>query len=103
VPKQHHHCENNELSELSVLGYKEQQFMLCGNADAACDSNSPDWRSRGSERREELGAFASELFSVVASGRVRINVNPRFALKNVADAHKALEARVTSSSIALTI
>jgi hypothetical protein len=77
--------------------------MFCGNPDAVCDSNSPDRWSRGSERREELEAFASELFSVLALGRVRINVSPRFALKNVADAPKALEAHVTSSSIVLTI
>ena len=32
------------------------------------------------------------------SGRVRINVNQRFALKDAADAHKALEARATSGS-----
>jgi hypothetical protein len=25
VRKRHHHCENNELSELSVLRYKEQE------------------------------------------------------------------------------
>ena len=32
-----------------------------------------------------------ELFNVVASGKVRINVNQRFAFKDAADAHKALE------------
>ena len=35
---------------------------------------------------------------MVASGKVRINVNQRFALKDAADAHKALEARATSGS-----
>jgi NADPH2:quinone reductase len=34
---------------------------------------------------------------------VRINVNQRFALKDAADAHKALEARPTSASTILTI
>ena len=33
----------------------------------------------------------------MASGKVRINVNQRFALKDAADAHKALEARDWSS------
>ena len=42
-------------------------------------------------------------FEVVASGKVRINVNQRFALKDAADAHKALEARATSGSTILTI
>ena len=54
-------------------------------------------------RREELEASANELFNVVASGKVRINVNQRFALKDAADAHKALEARATSGSTILTI
>ena len=49
------------------------------------------------ERRNALEASASELFEVVASGKVRINVNQRFALKDAADAHKALEARATSA------
>jgi NADPH:quinone reductase len=43
------------------------------------------------------------LFNVVASGKVRINVNQRFALKDAADAHKALEARATSGSTVLII
>ena len=55
------------------------------------------------ERRDALEASANELFDVVASGKVRINVNQRFALKDAADAHKALEARATSGSTILTI
>ena len=54
-------------------------------------------------RREELEASANELFSAVASGKVRINVNQRFALKDAAEAHKALEARATSGSAVLTV
>jgi NADPH2:quinone reductase len=37
------------------------------------------------------------LFNVVASGKVRIKVNQRFALKDAAVARKALEARATSA------
>ena len=55
------------------------------------------------ERRDAREACANELFEVVASGKVRINVNQRFALKDAADAHKALEARATSGSTILTI
>ena len=55
------------------------------------------------ERRDALEASANELFKVVASGKVRINVNQRFSLKNAAGAHKALEARATSGSTVLTI
>jgi NADPH2:quinone reductase len=54
-------------------------------------------------RREELESSANELFNVVASGKVRIKINQRFALKDAADAHKALEARATSGSTVLTI
>jgi NADPH:quinone reductase len=35
------------------------------------------------ERRDALEASAGELFEVVASGKVRINVNQRFALKDL--------------------
>lgn len=55
------------------------------------------------ERRDALEASANELFEIVASGKVRINANQRFALKHAADAHKALEARATSGSTILTI
>jgi NADPH2:quinone reductase len=55
------------------------------------------------EGRDALEASAKELFEVVASGKVRIKVNQRFALKDAADAHKALEARATSGSTVLTI
>jgi NADPH2:quinone reductase len=55
------------------------------------------------ERRDALEGSANELFEVVASGKVRINVNQRFALKDAADAHKALEARATSGSTILTV
>jgi NADPH2:quinone reductase len=55
------------------------------------------------ERRDALKSCANALFEVVASGKVRINVNQRFALKDAADAHKALEARATPGSTILTI
>jgi NADPH2:quinone reductase len=55
------------------------------------------------QSRDALEGSAKELFEVVASGKVRINVNQRFALKDAAEAHKALEARATSGSAILTI
>jgi NADPH2:quinone reductase len=55
------------------------------------------------QRRDALEVCANELFEAVASGKVRVNVNQRFALKDAADAHKALEARATSGSTILTI
>ena len=55
------------------------------------------------ERREELEASTNEFVQCGGLGKVRINVNQRFALKDAADAHKALEARATSGSTILTI
>jgi NADPH2:quinone reductase len=43
------------------------------------------------------------LFNVVASGRVRMKVNQRFALKGAADARKVLEARATPTCTILTV
>ena len=48
-------------------------------------------------------AALSGLGGSTASVKVRINVNQRFALKDAADAHKALEGRATSGSTILTI
>jgi NADPH2:quinone reductase len=51
----------------------------------------------------ELRASAAELFEVVGSGKVRIEINQRFALTDAAAAHRALEARQTTGSTVLTI
>jgi NADPH:quinone reductase len=53
--------------------------------------------------RAELEAAAAELFDVVASGKVKIEVRQRFALKDAAEAHLALEARKTTGSTILTV
>jgi NADPH:quinone reductase len=53
--------------------------------------------------RAELETAAGELFDVVASGKVRIELNQRFPLRDAADAQRALEARKTSGSTVLTI
>jgi NADPH2:quinone reductase len=51
--------------------------------------------------REELETAAKDLFDMVASGKVKIEVKQRFALKDAAEAHRALEARRTSGSTVL--
>ena len=51
--------------------------------------------------REDLVACANSLFEVVKSGKVKINVNQRYALKDAAAAHIALEARQTTGSTVL--
>ena len=51
--------------------------------------------------RADLLATAKDLFDVVASGAVKIRVNQTYALKNAAEAHRALEARKTTGSTVL--
>ena len=51
--------------------------------------------------REELDATADDLFSVVASGAVKVEVSQAFLLKDVAQAHRDLEARRTTGSTVL--
>ena len=53
--------------------------------------------------RPELDAAAKELFEVIESGKVKIEVKQRFALEHAAEAHRALEARTTSGSTILTV
>ena len=52
-------------------------------------------------RREDLEEGARELFSVLQSGKVRIDVKHHWPLAQAADAHRALEARQTTGSIVL--
>lgn len=53
--------------------------------------------------RPELEAAAGELFEAVLSGQVKIQIRQRFALKDAAEAHRALEARRTTGSTVLTV
>ena len=52
-------------------------------------------------KSEDLQATARDLFAVVQSGAVKINVNQTFPLKEAAEAHRALEARQTTGSTVL--
>jgi NADPH:quinone reductase len=52
-------------------------------------------------KRSDLETVAGELFSVVASGAVKIQVNQTFALQDAAKAHVALESRGTTGSTVL--
>ncbi len=51
-----------------------------------------------SAKRPDLLAMAADLFEVVTSDKVRIEVNQRFALKDASQAHRELEARRTTGS-----
>ncbi len=52
-------------------------------------------------KREDLLAVAKDLFAVVQSGAVKINIRQRYALKDAGQAHRDLEARRTTGSTLL--
>jgi NADPH2:quinone reductase len=52
-------------------------------------------------KRADLVELGDELFDVVTTGRVRVEVNQRYALKDAALAHRDLEARKTTGSTIL--
>ena len=52
-------------------------------------------------KRADLVATANDLFEVVKSGKVKIEIAQRYALKDAAHAHRDLEARKTTGSTIL--
>ncbi|MBW7862079.1 MAG: quinone oxidoreductase [Rhodocyclaceae bacterium] len=52
-------------------------------------------------KRADLVVMAEDLFEAVGSGKVRIEVNQRYALRDAAQAHRDLEARRTTGSTVL--
>jgi NADPH2:quinone reductase len=53
--------------------------------------------------RESTHEMADELFDIVLSGKVAIRIGQRFPLADVAEAHRALEARKTTGCSILTL
>jgi len=53
--------------------------------------------------RAELEATTTELFDVVGSGAVKVEVSQAFPLRDAAQAHRDLEARKTTGSTVLTM
>ena len=51
----------------------------------------------------ERAELASELFSHVAAGRIKIEINQRYALKDAVQAHRDLESRKTTGSSIFTV
>jgi NADPH:quinone reductase len=51
--------------------------------------------------RADLEAMSRELFEIVLSGRVKIEIGQRYALKDAAQAHRDLETRKTTGSTIL--
>jgi NADPH2:quinone reductase len=52
-------------------------------------------------KREDLVAGANDLFDIVKSGKVKIEIAQRYKLKDAAQAHRDLEARKTTGSTIL--
>ncbi|MCX7896901.1 MAG: quinone oxidoreductase [Rhodocyclaceae bacterium] len=52
-------------------------------------------------KRADLLASAQELFEMVLAGKLKIEVNQTFALREAAEAHRALEGRRTTGSTVL--
>lgn len=52
-------------------------------------------------KRDDLEMMAAELFGMVESGKIKIDINQRYALKDVAQAHSDLESRKTTGSTIL--
>ena len=49
-------------------------------------------------QRSDLEASSKELFEMVKSGKVKIEINQRYALADAAQAHRDLEGRKTTGS-----
>jgi len=69
--------------ELGLLGQKGSLFLTRPSLYAY------------TAKRKDLEATAQELFDIVQSGRVKIEIEQRYALKDVAQAHRDMEARKT--------
>ncbi len=52
-------------------------------------------------KREDLDTMAADLFGMIESGKIKIDINQRYALADVAQAHRDLEARKTTGSTIL--
>jgi NADPH:quinone reductase len=55
------------------------------------------------DKRADLLAMAQDLFNVVLSGAVRIEINQTYPLQDAAKAHEDLQARKTTGSTVLTV
>ncbi|MFZ6848750.1 quinone oxidoreductase family protein [Undibacterium sp. RuRC25W] len=100
----------NSLDCLSPLG----MMVSFGNASGAVPPFSlNELASRGSlfitrpslmsytAKRSDLETMAAHLFSMVESGKVKIDIHQRYPLSEVAQAHQDLEARKTTGSTIL--
>lgn len=54
-------------------------------------------------KREQLLENSAELFDIISSGKVRIEINQRFKLSEIAEAHRQLENRLTTGTTIIEI
>ena len=51
--------------------------------------------------REDLEAASEEVFKVLRGGTVKVDITKTFALKDAANAHRAIESRATTGAMIL--
>lgn len=97
----------DSLNCLSPLG----MMVSFGNSSGPVpDFNLTELSSRGSlfitrptlmhyiATQSDLDQMAAELFAMIESGKINVQINQRYALADVAKAHRDLEARQTTGS-----
>jgi NADPH2:quinone reductase len=90
-------------------------FITYGNASGPADPIPPARLNQGgslvmtrpglfhfTHKREDLERGSAALWGAMRAGAVKADVRQRYALKDAADAHRALEARKTSGATILT-
>ena len=90
-------------------------FVTYGNASGPADPIAPARLNQGgslimtrpglfhfTKERADLDRGSAALWGAMRSGAVKADVRQRFALKDAAEAHRALEARKTSGATILT-
>ncbi len=81
-------------------GRCRRSISACWGRKAACILTRPTLATY-TTKRSDLERIAADLFDVVGSGVVKIQVNQTFALKDAGLAHAALEGRKTTGSTVL--
>ena len=75
---------------LAVFAHPDDESLVAGGTLAHYTAN-----------REELEGGARELFEMIQSGTVKIEVSASYPLAEAARAHRDLEARKTTGSVVL--
>jgi NADPH2:quinone reductase len=103
--------------ESSLSSLARRGMMVCfGNASGPAPAVEPLRLSRGGSlfltrptlfdyvaTVDELDRAAEALFAVIASGDVKIEIGQRFALDQIAEAHRTLASRATTGATVITL